>query len=112
MRIKFTFDDYENPSLGPSVHFDPAVVQLPPKDLDLPNTYDEMALVRHLPPNSTIVRFPNSRPFPATSGSASYDPISDNPRQAYNGPTGPNSNTEEPYSNPRGPNNNSEGRVL
>ena len=33
MRIKFTFDDYENPpidSVAPSVHFDPAVVDFSP----------------------------------------------------------------------------------
>ena len=54
-------------------------------------------MIRPLPPNSTIVRFPNRRPFPNTNGVATYAPPYDNPEGPYSNPGGPYSNPEGPY---------------
>jgi len=111
VRIKFTFDDYENPPVDStsSVHFDPTVVQLPPKDLT--DTYTDVN--RPLPPNSTIVRFPNRRPFPNTNGGATYSPPYDSPGGPYTNPKGPYDTSVTryvpPYSTPS-PTNQAEGR--
>ena len=51
-----------------------------------------MTVVRPLPPNSTIVRFPNRRPFPNTNGRP-YD----NPRGPYSNHTGSHNTSVTPY---------------
>ena len=71
MRIKFTFDDYENPpidSVAPSVHFDPAVVDFSPSMVDPSNTYNDVTVIRSLPPNSSILTLPNQRQFQNANG--------------------------------------------
>ena len=100
MRIKFTFDDYENPpidSVAPSVHFDPAVVDLSPSIVHPSNAYNDVTVIRPLPPNSTILMLPNQRQFQNANGDTT-NPYSTTGRP-YNTPYVPfYSNTQTPAS--------------
>ena len=105
VRIKFTFDDYETPQIdggsSSSVHFDPAFVELPPITFDPTSSYSDAAVIRGLPPNSTIVTLPNRRLFPSTKGYATYAPPngkSEGTSKTPNGsPAGVYDTTATPY---------------
>ena len=47
---------------------------MPPTTFDPTSSYSDAAVMRGLPPNSTIVTLPNRRLFPSTKGYATYAP--------------------------------------
>ena len=47
---------------------------MPPTTFDPTSSYSDAAVIRGLPPNSTIVTLPNRRLFPSTKGYATYAP--------------------------------------